>query len=289
MSNLKQLRNRIKSVRSTQKITKAMNMVAASKLRQVRNQINDSTNYVRVLNNALGVVCHKRDVYDIPADMHKFFQIKKSYKNILLVILSSERGLCGGFNNSIIKAAKEDIALFEKENKAIKLMIIGKKAYEAFKNSQYAKYVEAYINIAKENSEDIAICIRQKFVEMFQGGLIDACYLYFNEFKNAIKQSTSKMQILPINVSDIENHDVNYGYDGEGMLLNMLNLYLLGAINLALIQNKASEEGARMIAMDHSTKNAAELINKLTLKFNGTRQAIITNELIEIISGAEAV
>lgn len=293
MSSLKQLRTRIKSVRSTQKITKAMNMVAAAKLKQMMEQVTKVQDYTVVLDDLIKSIACNQNFYNLDSDiMQRFFYIAKNPKSVLLVVFSTERGLCGSFNASMIKAIKEDIALLKQKGKTVKLIIIGRKAYEALK-ADYADCISAYCQIIGRDIENFTITVKQKVQELFQEGIVDECYLYFYEFKNVIRQVLNKVQILPINLPndselEIDYQDI-YEIEGKDCILNLIDLYLFSKINLAFIQNSTSEEAARTMATDNSTKNAGDLIDHLTLKFNRTRQAIITKELIEIISGAEAL
>lgn len=304
MASLKQLRNRVKSIKTTQKITKAMQMVAASKLQKIKHQLSDSGLFLEVLSNMMAELTINGNLQDLPVKAQRFFKENNvNNKPELFVIITSERGLCGSFNSSIIKKLKKDIKASELEGKEIKLIIIGKKGYDLLKNI-YPNYIDTYYNFTA-NASDLFIQIKQKIVNLVEEEKIGACFLYFNRFKNALTQIPTLKRLLP--VEKVENNtslglsgkaekkfddDIkpsNYEYEGENLILNMINLYINGQINFALLQSRASEEGARMTAMDNATKNAGDMIDKVTLILNRSRQAIITKELTEISAGAEAV
>ncbi|WP_395477018.1 ATP synthase F1 subunit gamma [Rickettsia endosymbiont of Pantilius tunicatus] len=288
MSNLKQLRTRIKSVKSTQKITKAMQLVSASKLTKIKNQIAHSDFYVEAISKMMSTVL-SADIYDFPIEAQKFFNTETNKAN-LLIVMTSERGLCGTFNYMIIKQVKSDIENLKSKGKKIKLIIIGKKGYEALKR-QYASYIDSYFELPKVHDENLMRQIKEKIMSAAYNLEISNCTIYFNKFKNAMTQIMTKQQILPVEKyhDDSEVKEANYEFEGENLISNLINLYVNSQINYALLQNRASEEGSRMTAMENATNNAHDIINKLVLKLNRSRQAIITTELIEIIAGSEAV
>ncbi|KJV92514.1 ATP synthase F1 subunit gamma [Rickettsia bellii] len=288
MSNLKQLRTRIKSVKSTQKITKAMQLVSASKLTKIKNQIAHSNFYVEAINKMMSTVL-SADIYDFPIEAQKFFNTETNKAN-LLIVMTSERGLCGTFNYMIIKQVKSDIETLKSKGEKIKLIIIGKKGYEALKKP-YESYIDSYFELPKNHDENLMLQIKQKIMALVANLEVSNCTIYFNRFKNAMTQSMTKQQILPIEKyhDDSKIEEANYEYEGENLIQNLINLYVNSQINYALLQNRASEEGSRMTAMENATNNAHDIINKLVLKLNRSRQAIITTELIEIIAGSEAV
>ncbi|MFP3018373.1 MAG: ATP synthase F1 subunit gamma [Candidatus Tisiphia sp.] len=296
MSGLKQLRSRIKSITTTQKITKAMQIVSATKFTKAKNQVKDSEDYMGILQGIMSSVASSNNLQDMPIEQKKFFSeglldqgdlnINKSH---LLIVVTSERGLCGAFNFLLSKQVKSDIANLENAGKQVRLIIIGKKGYDAFKG-QYSHYIDDYYEFPKAHNNNLSFQIKEKLMEMVEDSRISNCQIYFNNCKNAMIQIPTKKQILPIEKQLCSNEKyLSYEYEGEGLILHMINLYVSAQINYALLQNRASEEGARMTAMDNATKNAKELINKLTLKLNRSRQDMITKDLIEIIAGAEAV
>lgn len=293
MSNLKQLRTRIKSVKSTQKITKAMQLVSASKLTKIKNQIAHSSFYVEAISKMMSTVL-SADIYDFPVEAQKFFNTLIGKAN-LLVVMTSERGLCGTFNYTIIKQVKSDIKNLENKGEKVKLIIIGKKGYEALKR-QYADYIDSYFELPKIHNENLMLQIKQKIMTLVANLEVSNCTIYFNKFKNAMTQIMTKQQVLPVEkyqddskIEETIGESKSIDYEGENLVPNLINLYVNSQINYALLQNRASEEGARMTAMENATNNAHDIINKLVLKLNRSRQAIITTELIEIIAGSEAV
>lgn len=289
MSNLKQLRGRRKTIKSTQKITKAMQMVSASKLKKIKHQIADSMEYLKVLGNMMTDISSSNILETLPAEQQQFFNNDSSEKADLFIVLTAERGLCGSFNSSIIKTITADIANSEKFGKQIKLIIIGKKGHDLLKN-KYSSHIDSHFNLNKEDTQQLILQIKQKIISMVEKEEIGNCYLYFTKFKNAMLQIPVKQCLLPIKKpAIINNHLSHYEYEGKELVPTIIDLYIKGQVHFALLQSRASEEGARMTAMDNATKNAGEMIDKLTLKLNRSRQAIITKELIEIISGAEVV
>ena len=288
MSNLKQLRTRIKSVKSTQKITKAMQLVSASKMAKIKSQIANSNFYIEAISKMMSAIL-SIDMYELSIEEQKFFNTMPNKAN-LLIVMTSQRGLCGTFNYSIIKQVKNDIKELENKGEQIKLIIIGKKGYEALKR-QYANYIDSYFELPKIHDENLMLQVKQKIMSLVANLEVSNCVIYFNKFKNAMTQIMTRQQVLPVekyyNDSKIEND--HYEYEGENLISNLINLYVNSQINYALLQNRASEEGARMTAMENATNNANDLISKLVLKLNRSRQAIITMELIEIIAGSEAV
>ena len=290
MSGLKQLRNRVKSIKSTQKITKAMHVVSAAKLKKVKEQAENLNEYSSVLGDIMHDISTGGNLMDLPANDRKFFSKILKEMTHLLVVMTSERGLCGGFNSSVIRRVKKDIKKLKKEGKQVKLIVIGKKGSDALKG-KYSGMIEEYYHNTRGNVECISREVKNKIIELVENDEVGACYMYYNRFKNAMTQVLTKERILPAkNTGDVKINDVSeYEYEGDNLVHDVINLYISGEINYGLLQSRASEEGARMTAMDNATRNAGELVDKLTLKLNRSRQAIITTELTEIISGAEAV
>ncbi|WP_121543727.1 ATP synthase F1 subunit gamma [Candidatus Rickettsia colombianensi] len=288
MLNLKQLRTRIKSVKSTQKITKAMQLVSASKMAKIKSQIANSNFYIEAISKMMSAIL-SIDMYELSIEEQKFFNTVPNKAN-LLIVMTSQRGLCGTFNYSIIKQVKNDIKELENKGEQIKLIIIGKKGYEAL-NRQYVNYIDSYFELPKIHDENLMLQVKQKIMSAVENLEVSNCVIYFNTFKNAMTQIMTKQQILPVEKyqddSAVEND--HYEYEGENLISNLINLYVNSQINYALLQSRVSEEGARMTAMENATNNANDLISKLVLKLNRSRQAIITTELIEIIAGSEAV
>lgn len=288
MSGLKHLRNRVKSIKSTQKITKAMHVVSAAKLKKLKDQAENINDYSSVLGTIMYDISASGNLMDLPAEDRKFFSKELENMPHLLVVLTSERGLCGGFNSNVIKRVKLDIKKLKADGKEVKLLVIGKKGIDALKN-EFGKQIVGYYHIFQGNYEHVAREAKDKIIELIENERVGACCIYYNKFKNAMTQVMTREQILPVQVRSESKISNASEYEGTGLVHNVINLYIGGQINYALIQSRASEEGARMTAMDNATRNAGELIDKLTLQLNRSRQAIITTELTEIISGAESV
>ncbi len=314
MSGLKQLRNRIRSIKSTQKITKAMHVVSAAKLKGVKEQSKNLNEYSKILAEIMYDFSKNDNLIDLPENDRKFFSKSLEQMPHLLVVMTSERGLCGGFNSNVIKQVKNDIKKLKKQGKEVKLLVIGKKGIDVFKK-QYSKMVEECYHNTKNNIECLALQVKNKIIQLVEEGQVGACYMYYNRFKNAMTQILTTECILPVK-TEIENNILSqrnsitqnnysskdkseylnignsiseYEYEGENLVHDIIHLYIKGEINYGLLQSRASEEGARMTAMDNATRNAGELIDNLTLKLNRSRQTIITTELTEIISGAESL
>jgi F-type H+-transporting ATPase subunit gamma len=289
MSGLKQLRSRIKSIKTTKKITKAMQLVSSSKFRKIKPKLTDSVPYISTLRHIIEDIASSDSLHNLSQEELKFFNDDVISKPDLLVVVTSERGLCGGFNASIIRKVKTDIAALEASGSTVKLMIIGKKGYDALKG-KYSEYIHGYYRILGENFETFVNRIKQKIVDMVENDEIDSCYLYFNKFKNAMMQSVVREKLLPIAFPvKTPKNPITYEYEGNSLVFKLIHLYIKGEINFILLNSRASEEGARMTAMDNATKNAKEIIKKLTLQLNRSRQATITRELTEIIAGSESI
>jgi F-type H+-transporting ATPase subunit gamma len=288
MSGLKHLRNRVKSVKSTQKITKAMHVISAAKLKKLKDQAENINDYSSVLSTIMYDISSSGNLMDLPVDDRKFFSKELEDMPHLLVVMTSERGLCGGFNSNVIKRVKLDIKKLKADGKEVKLLVIGKKGIDGLKN-EFSKQIVGYYHVFQGNYEYVAREAKDKIMELIESEKVGACYIYYNKFKNAMTQVMTREQILPVQVITESKISNASEYEGEGLVHNVISLYIGSQINYALIQSCASEEGARMTAMDNATRNAGELIDKLTLQLNRSRQAIITTELTEIISGAESV
>lgn len=292
MSGLKQLRNRVKSIKSTQKITKAMQLVSAAKLKKIKDLASDMEYYSSELKVIMQKVSQDGNNLDISAENMMFFTETSEKLPHLLVVMTSDRGLCGNFNSSIIKKLEQDINQMRSEGRNLKLLIIGQKGFRAL-SLRYNEMIEEFYDDFKD-SEDLAILIKNKILSLVKNGDFGSCSIYYNKFKNAITQIPTREDVLPIKVDYNKQHNNSsyhqkYDYEGENFIEKSVDLYIAGILNYALMQSKISQEGARMSAMDNATRNAGELIDELTLKLNRSRQAIITTELTEIISGAEAL
>jgi len=293
LASLKELRNRISSVTSTQKITRAMQMVAASKLRKAQENAEIARPYSDKLSEILKNLSKSFSGQDNAPELLVGNGNDQRY---LFIIATSERGLCGGFNASIVKMAKENILQLESEGKEVKLIIIGKKGrellYKEFKDNILEIYDFSTVkDIGFSEAEKISI----KVLELFAEKTFDVCKLYFAQFESVLSQVPIAQKLIPFDIEDDESGEeelnICYEYepDEEDILEELLPKNLSVQILRALLENVASEFGARLTAMDNATRNASEMIDDLTITYNRSRQASITSELIEIISGAEAL
>jgi F-type H+-transporting ATPase subunit gamma len=290
MPSLKDLRNRITSVKSTKKITSAMKMVAAAKLKRAQDNAERTRPYAEKMKEVVSSLIGK-----INQENFKFGNLNNN-NNILLIICSSDRGLCGGFNGSIIKFTKKLTAKYKGEGKKINFLFVGKKAYQSLKRTKDSIIIDTLSDFANPSIKfEIASSIRDKLLELFFKKEIGECYLIYTKFKSAISQSVEIQKLLPVqNETTPENTNsklISYDYEpSEEIILDeIIPRNIAIQIHSALLENLASEQGSRMTAMDNATRNANDMIDNLTLFYNRSRQALITSELIEIISGAEAV
>lgn len=295
MASLKDLRNRIASVKATQKITKAMQMVAAAKLRKAQTAAEAARPYSERMAQVLANISSAMEGQEnAPALMIGTGSDQKH----LLVVASAERGLCGGFNSSIARLAREKARSLIADGKDVSILCVGKKGYDALKMEFGSILLEPItFREVKNVGFGEANMVGQKVLSMFEDGAFDICTLYYSEFKSVISQIPTEQQLIPANISSEASEgedaqaDVSYEYepDEEVLLADLLPRNVSVQVFRAILENAASEQGARMSAMDNATRNAGEMIDKLTLSFNRQRQAQITKELIEIISGAEAL
>lgn len=288
MSGLKHLRNRVKSIKSTQKITKAMQVVSAAKLKKVKEQAESLNDFCEVLGEVLYDISTSGNLMNLSDRDRRFFEIDVEAKPALILVITSERGLCGSFNSSIIRKVKHDVRRLEKEGKDFRLIVIGKKGFDGLKNEFGSKILAHYV-LDQGKYEYLAREVRDKLFELIESRNVGSCSIYYNEFKNAMVQIPTREQILPAKPHKETKNYISSEYEGADLVSNVISMYIGGQINYAILQSRASEEGARMTAMDNATRNAKELVDKLTIQLNRSRQAVITTELIEIISGAEAL
>ena len=296
MPSLKYFRNRIASVKATRKITKAMQMVAAAKLRRAQEAAIAARPYAermdRVMSNLNKRIASKEGASPLLVGTGKDTVH-------LLVVATAERGLCGGFNTNIARLARGDIARLLAAGKTVKVLCVGRKGFESIRRD-YAKQIvdrvdlRAVKQVGFANAQDIG----KKIVDMFEAGEFDVCTLYFSEFKSVIAQKPTALQLIPAKLPEANAGETAAGnamavpeYEPEeGEILNyLLSRNINTQIFRALLENSASFYGSQMTAMDNATRNAGDMINKLSIKYNRQRQANITKELIEIISGAEAL
>ncbi len=288
MSGLKALKLRIGSVKSTRKITKAMQMVAAAKLRRAQDATHSARPYALALSSILVNLSNSSD--DDLSDM-RLFSGTGSDKRVLLVVMTADRGLCGGFNNNILKYARNRIKNIQSQGKQVSLYLVGRRANDAFKRSHNADIIGSRtLSEVKHIDFNFAKSICDDVLKAFNDTQFDVCELVYSRFKSVISQEPTHNQIIPLHVQG-SVHTVTYDVEPspQAVLSDILPKNIAVQIYAALLENSAGEQGARMSAMDNATRNAGDMITRLTLLYNRTRQANITRELIEIISGAEAV
>ncbi|MBL6840889.1 MAG: F0F1 ATP synthase subunit gamma [Pelagibacterales bacterium] len=295
MPSLDDLKKRIASVKSTQKITKAMKMVAAAKLRKAQEAAEQSRPYSDNMKNLMDSISRGFVPTDNSRNLLTGSDEDKTY---LLVLFTSERGLCGGFNSQISKALREKVVDLHKENKIVKIICIGKKGYDIVKR-QYGDQIVDTVDLSAVKSiqyED-AKKISDKIIKMYFDAEFDKCLIFYNKFKSVISQIPTEQQVVPAEIVENDNDEnisrnnsfFEFEPNEKEILEELLPLNFAVQIFKALLESSASEQGSRMSAMDNASRNASDMIDSLTLFYNRSRQAVITKELIEIISGAEAV
>ena len=291
MPSLKDLKTRINSVKSTQKITSAMKMVAAAKLRRAQDSAEKGRPYADRMQQIVNSLASKADPISAPQLL-----VGNGKDNThLLVVVSADRGLCGGFNGAITRQTRTEVARLRGEGKTVKLLMVGRKSADALRRELGDSYIDSLEGIqgtAVEYAD--AASIGETVRNGFEAGEFDACTVIFNKFKSAISQEVTLKRLIPAEVGEDTQDDdagVSYEYepDEEELLAAVLPRNISTQVYSALLESSAAELAARMTAMDNATRNAGDLIERLTLVYNRTRQATITKELIEIISGAEAV
>ena len=292
MANLKDLRNRIDSVKSTRKITQAMKMVAASKLRRAQEVAESARPYSEKLSNIMSSLNLSLKDSEISPAMLKG---NLDNKIKLILVVTSDRGLCGAFNSSIVRKVKNQIVELESENISTKLICIGKKGAEILKNIYGEKVISTFEITGKENNLfNLADKIGSEIIQRFENDEFGSCSIIYNRFQSAISQIVTEQSIIPCEIHEVkESEDENVFFEFEPEEHILLDELLPKNISIqmykSILESNAGEQGARMAAMDNATRNAGEMIDRLTLSYNRQRQAIITRELIEIISGAEAL
>ena len=299
MPSLDDLKKRIKSVKSTQKITKAMKMVAAAKLKKAQESAENGRPYSEKVQN---IILNLTKSINDPNNAPKLLIGTGKDEFHLCVVMTADRGLCGGFNTNICKLAKKHFRKITQEGKKLKIITIGTKGYDQIKN-EYGKYVIKKINFKskKKLSFTEANEIGKEILRLYEQNEFDKCYIFFNSFKNVITQIPRSELIVPAtslsdlqssrdkNTDNEETHSYEFEPEEDEILNELLPKNISVQILKAFLENAASEQGSRMTAMDNATRNAGDLVEKLTINYNRSRQASITKELIEIISGAESL
>ena len=292
MPSLDDLKKRIKSVKSTQKITKAMKMVAAAKLRKAQENAERGRPYSRKMQN---IILNLTNSINDPQNAPKLLIGTGDDKKYLCVVLTADRGLCGGFNSNICKLAKINFKKILGEGKTLKIITVGSKGLDQIKR-EYGQYVIKKFSFKekKQISFNEAKIVGEEIISLFNQNEFDKCILFYNNFKNVITQIPQAQQIIPAeknssDKTDEKTHSYEFEPDEDEILEDLLPKNISTQIFKALLENAASEQGSRMTAMDNATRNAGDLVEKLTINYNRSRQASITKELIEIISGAESL
>ena len=291
MASLDDLKKRISSVKSTQKITKAMKMVAAAKLKRAQDSAEKGRPYSQKMNN---VILNLSSGISDKSNAPKLLSGTGSEKIHLCVVMTSDRGLCGGFNANIIKKAKSYFSKLNEEGKEFKIITVGSKGNDQLKRVYGNKIIE---NISFKESKNASYFDAEKvgktIIERFEKEEFDICTIFYNQFKNVMTQIPQAQQIIPLKTENNNENNSEESYefepDEDEILSNLLPKNISTQIFKAMLENSASEQGARMSAMDNATRNAGEMVDKLTIEYNRSRQAAITKELIEIISGAESL
>ena len=293
MPSLDDLKKRITSVKSTQKITKAMKMVAAAKLRKAQESAEKGSPFSEKMNN---IILNLSSSISDKESASKFLVGTGKDNVYLCVVITADRGLCGGFNTNICRKAKNYFEKILKEGKTLKIFTVGSKGHDQLKRG-YGSYIiektnfKGFKNISYKEAEEIG----KKIIKLFNDNKFDVCKIFYNKFKNVITQIPQAQQIIPIenlqNKNDYKNLENFYEFEPEEneILEDLLPRNISTQIFKAFLENAASEQGSRMTAMDNATRNAGDLVDKLTITYNRSRQAAITKELIEIISGAESL
>ena len=292
MPSLDDLKKRISSVKSTQKITKAMKMVAAAKLRRAQESAEKGRPFSEKMNN---IILNLSSSISDKENASKFLVGTGKDNIYLCVVITADRGLCGGFNTNICKKAKNDFEKIIKQGKTLKIFTVGSKGHDQLKRT-YGSYIIENLNfkgfkkITYKDAEEIG----KKIIKLFNENQFDVCKIYYNKFKNVITQIPQAQQIIPVEkIKQEEEKKLENFYEFEPEENEILNDLLPRNISTqifkAILENAASEQGSRMTAMDNATRNAGDLVEKLTITYNRSRQAAITKELIEIISGAESL
>ena len=291
MPSLKDLKNRIESVKNTRKITKAMQMVAAAKLRRAQESAEASRPYTERFNSVLGSLAVSVSGLESAPKLLRGTGVDQTH---LLVVMTAERGLCGGFNSNIAKLAKKHAQDLLGAGKVVKILTVGKKGRDNLKRD-FGENLIAHVDLSQVKRVGYldAQSIAKDVVARFDKSEFDVATLFFSKFQNVVSQIPTAQQIIPASYESDPADEISMFYEYESdertILANLLPRGVAAQFFAALLENGASEQGARMSAMDNATRNAGDMIEKLTIEFNRSRQAVITNELIEIISGAEAL
>ncbi len=283
MASLKAIRTRIASVKNTQKITKAMKMVSAAKLRRAQDAAQAARGYANKLTELLGNVASR-----VTDSSHPLLQPHEEVRSIHLILVTADRGLCGGYNGNLIRRAEAFLAEHGREK--VRLTVIGRRGFDYFKKRDVS-IADKHINLFGGPSAELARQLGERVANEYASGETDAVYIIYNAFRSALVQIPTTDQLLPLvaEAADDNAQDYIYEPDAASLMSLLLYRYINVKVHRAFLEAQASEHGARMTAMDSATTNASDMIDRLTLQMNRARQAAITKELMEIVSGAEAL
>jgi len=291
MATLKQIRRRLTSVRNTQKITRAMKLVAAAKLRRAQENMTRAKPYAKRIRQVIWDVSERTG-----RESHPLLEVREERK-ALMIVITSDRGMCGAFNSNINRRAERYLRSDEGGHEQVSLALIGRKGRDYFRRRSYPIDKE-YMEVLADPSYGIVSKIGREVIARYLDGGLDAVYVVYNEFKSAISQKVVVERLLPIVPEREQDEGTDAGLEGiefayepsrKAILDSVLPLYINVRLYFAVLESLAAEMGARMTAMESATKNAGELLSRLTLQYNKARQAIITTEMLEIVSGAEAL
>jgi len=290
MANLRDIRDRIASVKNTQQITKAMKMVAAARLKKAQERVVATRPYAASIANVISKLASDA------SDENPYLRTAASPDKVLLIIVSSDRGLCGGFNSNLFRFIEDQIrAEFstQQQNGTLDLVCVGRKSFDFFRKRGY-KVKRSHVGFFDKLQFDSTAAVMRTATNEFLAGEYDSVFLAYNEFKSVISQNRMLSQLLPVSVSTVEsdiNQEIDYIFEPstQAILESIIPLHLNTQMWKAVLESNASEQGARMAAMDNATENANEIMRQLKLKYNQARQAAITTEISEIVSGAEAL
>ncbi|MGE4319163.1 MAG: ATP synthase F1 subunit gamma [Deferribacterales bacterium] len=284
MPGIMDIKRKIKSVKNTQKITKAMKMVSAARMRKAEDAMKNARSYANKIYELVGNMADR-----VEADSHPYLTARKEVRNVCLAIITSDKGLCGAFNSNVVKKT----LAFARENKGvnIKLVCIGKKAYDFLGKKEF-EVLSKYVSFGGKITYDEASEIGQKLADYYMNEDVDEIHIIHNEFKSTAFQVAKVTKVLPLSIEKAEaaeTTDYIYEPKAEALLKEILPRYINFTVYFSLLESIAGEHGSRMVAMDNAARNAGEVINKLTLTFNKARQGAITNEILDIVNGAEAL
>ncbi len=284
MPGVMDIKRKIKSVKNTQKITKAMKMVSAARMRKAEDAMKNARSYANKIYELVGNMADR-----VEADSHPFLTARKEVRNVCLAIITSDKGLCGAFNSNVVKKT----LAFARENKGvnIKLICIGKKAYDFLGKKEF-EVLSKYVSFGGKITYDEASEIGDKLVDYYMSEDVDEIYIIHNEFRSTAFQVAKVTKVLPLSIEKTEaaeTTDYIYEPKAEVLLKEIMPRYINFTVYFSLLESIAGEHGSRMVAMDNAARNAGEVINKLTLTFNKARQGAITNEILDIVNGAEAL